>query len=658
MSKLVNRGDETERLLALRQLAILDTPREPRFDRIAQLAKAACNTQMAVVSLVDEHRQWFKAAEGLSDTETPREDAFCAHALGASDTLWVEDARQDPRFADNRLVVGDPFIRFYAGAPIRLSSGYIVGTVCVIDPAPRPYDAKIDQILTALAGLAADEMEAHASRATIDAFVDNAPISLLMTDLDLRIVRVSRTWSQLYGRPVEAVVGATLDEVFPGLAQGWASIFARVLAGASERGVNRSDLTSLGANRWFKWSAAPWRDAAGRIAGLLIASQDVTELEHARENAERASQAKSDFLANMSHEIRTPMNGVLGVVSALARTPLSPDQSAMVSLIERSGKALNTLLSDVLDVSRMEAGQLSLTPEPFDLALLVDDLADLFAPLAAEKALSLSMGPLSKPTWVLGDSVRLRQVLSNLVANGLKFTDHGGVEVEIAGPDADGRWRIVVRDTGIGFAADEGELLFDRFHQADASATRRFGGAGLGLSISRALARMMGGDLSAAGAPGRGASFFLDVVMPPTAPPAQAPDATDDAPVSMSILLAEDNPVNQQVVRLILDQIGADLTVVDDGQQALDAFRVGAFDLVLMDMQMPVMDGLTAVRAIRAFERESGRGRTAIKMLSANALDDHRRSALAAGADDHVAKPITAQALISAVISTFQDQSA
>lgn len=227
MNERISCTDEAERLHALRRLAILDTPRDPRFDRIAQLAKAACNTQMAVVSLVDEHRQWFKAAEGLTDSETPREDAFCAHALGSLATLWVEDARLDPRFADNRLVAGEPFIRFYAGAPIRLSSGYIVGTVCVIDPEPRPYDAKIDQILTALASLAADEMEAHASRATIDTFVVNAPISLLMTDLDLRILRVSQTWSGLYGRSAEAVVGATLDEVFPGLAQGWASVFAR-----------------------------------------------------------------------------------------------------------------------------------------------------------------------------------------------------------------------------------------------------------------------------------------------------------------------------------------------------------------------------------------------------------------------------------------------
>ncbi|WP_454718879.1 ATP-binding protein [Caulobacter segnis] len=655
MSTKAVRTDEASRLRALRRLAILDTPRDPRFDRIAQLAKAACATQMAVVSLVDEHRQWFKAAEGLTDTETPREDAFCAHALGSAATLWIEDARLDPRFAENRMVVGDPFIRFYAGAPIRLSSGYIVGTVCVIDGAPRAYDAKIDEILTALAGLAADEMEAHASRATIDAFVDNAPISLVMTDLDLRILRVSQTWSGLYGKAADEVTGATLDEVFPGLAQGWGSLFRRVLAGASERGISRSDLTSLGANRWFKWSAAPWRDAVGRIAGLLIASQDVTELEHARENAERASQAKSDFLANMSHEIRTPMNGVLGVVSALARTPLSPDQSAMVSLIERSGQALNTLLSDVLDVSRMEAGQLSLTPGPFDLALLLDDVAGLFAPLAKEKALDLTVTRLPQPTWVMGDSVRLRQILSNLLTNGLKFTDKGGVDVKAVGPDASGRLHFVVRDTGIGFTPVEAKLLFDRFHQVDASATRRFGGAGLGLAISRALARMMDGDLTAVGSPGDGSSFTLQVTMAPTAPLAPPAAAARETPC-VRVLLAEDNLVNQQVVRLILEQVGADLTVVENGQEALEAFQADSFDLVLMDMQMPVMDGLAAVRAIRAFEAEQRRPRTPIKTLSANALAEHHRAALAAGADDHVAKPITAESLIKAVVSIFDDE--
>ena len=644
--------DEAARLHALRDLSILDTPPDPRFDRIARLAKAACSTQMAVVSLVDEHRQWFKAAEGLTDTETPREDAFCAHALGSPAILWVEDASRDPRFADNRLVVGDPFIRFYAGAPIRLSSGYIVGTVCVIDGTPRSYDAKIDEILTALASLAADEMEAHASRATIDAFIDNAPISLVMTDMDLRILRVSQTWSGLYRKSARDVVGVPLGEVFPGLAHDWSQVFARVLAGAAERGVSRSDATSRGPGRWFKWSAAPWHDAVGRISGLLIASQDVTDLENAREAAERTSQAKSDFLANMSHEIRTPMNGVLGVVSALARTPLTPDQTAMVSLIERSGQALNTLLSDVLDVSRMEAGQLSLTSAPFDLALMMDDLADLFAPLAAEKSLTLSVGRLPKPTWVLGDSVRLRQVLSNLLTNGLKFTDQGGVEVETTGPDAAGLLRFVVRDTGIGFVSDQAEALFDRFHQADASATRRFGGAGLGLAISRDLARMMDGDLSAVGVPGVGASFTLHVIMPQTAQLAPVSAPALEVP-AIRVLLAEDNPVNQQVVRLILDQVGADLTVVENGHQALEAFKGDTFDLVLMDMQMPVMDGLAAVRAIRAFESEQARQRTPIKTLSANALEEHRQAALSAGADDHIAKPITAESLIHAVVAIF-----
>jgi CheY-like chemotaxis protein len=311
------------------------------------------------------------------------------------------------------------------------------------------------------------------------------------------------------------------------------------------------------------------------------------------------------------------------------------------------------LLSDVLDVSRMEAGQLSLTSAPFDLALMLDDLADLFAPLAAEKSLTLTVSRLAGPTWVLGDSVRLRQVLSNLLTNGLKFTDQGGVEVETTGPDAAGHLRFVVRDTGIGFAADQAEALFDRFHQVDASATRRFGGAGLGLSISRALARLMDGDLSAVGAPGAGASFALHVIMPPTTPlaPVSAPEL--EVP-SIRVLLAEDNPVNQQVVRLILDQVGADLTVVGNGREALEAFQADAFDLVLMDMQMPVMDGLAAVRAIRAYESEQQRQRTPIKTLSANALQEHRQAALAAGADDHVAKPITAERLINAVVSIFE----
>jgi CheY-like chemotaxis protein len=341
---------------------------------------------------------------------------------------------------------------------------------------------------------------------------------------------------------------------------------------------------------------------------------------------------------------------VIGVVGALARTPLSGEQHGLVRLIESSAQTLERLLTDVLDLARIEAGRFDIRAEPFEPAQTLRDIHALFEPRAREKGLvfELILGSGCADRRV-GDAGRLRQIAANLVSNALKFTEAGFVRLRA---DAgDGRLRLEVEDSGIGFPQAIAERLFERFQQADGSITRRYGGSGLGLAISRTLAEHMGGALTAASEPGRGSVFSLSLPLAlagdaPTAAAAPAPAAAERR---LRVLLAEDHPTTRKVVELILAAADVELTSVCDGGEAVAAAKAGDFDLVLMDMQMPVMDGLSATREIRAWERVSGRARTPILALTANALAEHARASRAAGADGHIAKPISAPALLDAI---------
>ncbi len=371
----------------------------------------------------------------------------------------------------------------------------------------------------------------------------------------------------------------------------------------------------------------------------------------AKERAEAADRVKGEFLANMNHELRTPLNGVLGSASVLVTTPLTPDQQRMVDLIQSSGQGLQRIVDGVLDLVELSAGEIRLVETPFDLG-------DVVAAVAAEarrgtgaKGLAFALhGDIAAGAWVKGDGRRVTQVLSSLLDNAVKFTDRGGVTLTVG--QSGGRWRFEVRDTGVGFDARDADALFHAFRQADGSMTRRFGGVGLGLSLARDLARAMGGEVDADGRVGEGACFTFTAPMacaeaPAVRPAPGAEAAGDEDYPPVRILLAEDNPANRAVVELILGAAGVDLVSVENGAEAVDAFAAQPFDLVLMDLQMPVMDGLTAIRLIR--EREPETARTPIIVLSANVQAEHLAASAAAGADLHLAKPIVAATLLGAL---------
>ncbi len=379
--------------------------------------------------------------------------------------------------------------------------------------------------------------------------------------------------------------------------------------------------------------------------------------------AAAANAAKSIFLATMSHEIRTPMNGVLGMAQAMSAGELPAVQRERLAVLQASGEALLDLLNDVLDVAKIEAGKLECEEIPFDLDSVLNGVSAAFQVQASRKSLTLevTVAESARGTY-RGDPMRLRQVLNNLISNALKFTDAGRVDVAVSREDE--VLEISVSDTGAGMPADRLHKLFGKFQQLDASTTRKHGGTGLGLAICRELCELMGGTIAAASVLGEGSTFTVALRLPrigaPSAPAAEAvePRQAMDAAAAPRILAAEDNPVNRLVLSTLLAQIGIEAVVVEDGAQALAAWRGADWDVVLMDVQMPVMDGVMAARTIRETERRQGLTRTPIIALTANAMAHQLAEYRAAGMDDCVAKPVRAEDLFSALDRVLGDNSA
>jgi signal transduction histidine kinase len=393
-----------------------------------------------------------------------------------------------------------------------------------------------------------------------------------------------------------------------------------------------------------------------RLINQLAENEQALDLSLAQ--AEASNAAKSQFLANMSHELRTPLNGIIALTELLERRQGDPTSRDMARTIVASGRTLEHVVNDILDVAKIEAGQLKFELAPFNLGEVLSNTVDLHRATAEAKGICLELLiPPAAAGVYEGDRTRIGQVVSNLVSNAVKFTHSGSVRVTVRR-----RSRglcIYVADTGIGFDHATADRLFQRFEQADVSTNRKYGGTGLGLSICRSLAEMMGGRIGGRSRPGAGSVFAVLLPLQRLSEAAPVHASADDAgplaaavdsPVErLRVLFADDHPVNRQVVALILEPLGIDLTEVEDGALAVEAYTNGTFDLVLMDVQMPVMDGLAATQAIRDIERSTGRPRTPIVSITANAMPEDVRRSLEAGSDAHLAKPIRPDKLIDAV---------
>jgi signal transduction histidine kinase/ActR/RegA family two-component response regulator len=534
----------------------------------------------------------------------------------------------------------------------------------------RPWPQRLSRRLTAwlnpanAAAVKVAEQQAHRAEMRLREAINVLPEGLVFLDPEGRYVLWNEKYAEIYHRSADLFrEGVKLaDTLKVGVARGdypeavgreeaWLADRMALLDNPGQRHQQR-----LADGRWVMIEER--RTSDGGTIGLRV---DITEMKEQAEalrlalnRAEAGSRAKSEFLANLSHEIRTPLNGVLGLTEALARTEMDAGQHEILDAVIASAATLDNILADLLDFSRLEAGRLAINEAPFDLAELVAQAVRPFTAAAEAKGLTLAV-KLDDPTLapVIGDPTRLQQILTNLLSNAIKFTGEGEVGLTIGRARRGDRFIFEVRDTGIGFEPAEAERLFNRFEQADGSITRRFGGTGLGLAICRQLAELMGGEISAAGRPGRGACFTLILPLSPATAPEGRADAVGPALATerrLRVLVADDNATNRKVAELVLDAIGAEVLSVDDGQQAVAAVERESFDLVLMDVQMPVMDGLSATRAIRAREAELGLPRLPIVVLSANVMREHVKASAAAGADAHIGKPVRAEILIKTVL--------
>lgn len=525
--------NEAARIEKLRYYEILDTEAEEMFDDLTKLAAHILDVPICALSLIDEHRQWFKSIVGLEDTETTREISFCQYTIMENDLFEVADATKDYRFIDSPLVTENPALRFYSGVPLRDDDGDSIGSFCVLDTKPRTFTQEQQMTLK------------------------------LISNTVMRLIQLRREKIEV----------------------------------------------------------------------------------------EKLTAVKDEFISNMSHEIRTPLNAIIGFNDLLSKTPLNEEQSNFLKTINIATHNLKNIINDVLDVSKLEGNKIQLEEKSISIKDLVEHCIKLQSPNAKAKNLKLlSSLDHELPTYVLGDETRIVQILNNLISNALKFTENGTVEVRVMveskGVDAT-TILFEVKDTGIGIPPKKKQRIFDRFEQAETSTTRLYGGTGLGLNIVKQLVGLHGSEVQLESEQGKGSCFSFALkfeecsdCQPKLATKIAA--TRDDLFKGQNILVVEDNFHNQLLAKSYFKRWGAEISIAENGEIAVQTLLKSDFDLILMDLQMPVMNGFIATEKIRSELKLD----IPIIGCSASFETSEKKKCFAAGMNDYITKPYSEEDLI------------
>ncbi|MDP9067243.1 MAG: PAS domain S-box protein [Actinomycetota bacterium] len=678
--------EETKRLQALRSYQVLDSETESSFDRIAQTAARIFRTPMAFLSLVDENRQWFKSCVGYAADETSRDVSFCSHALSSDDVMVIPDAAADSRFAANPLVTGEPFIRFYAGAPLVTPSGERLGTLCIVDRSPRdPLDPQAQRILKELADLVMDLLEARKAgierqaaltkaddaNRLLAAAVESSIDAILTKDREGIVTSWNRAAESLYGYSAAEIVGRPVTMLVPeDLAGEERKILDLILRGDSIDHYETRRVGKGGRILDISLSVSPIRSQQGEILGAASIQRDIgpekrirqalekseTALRAQTQAAERANLAKSEFLSRMSHELRTPLNAILGFGQLLEMDDLTEDQAENVAEMIRGGKHLLELINEVLDISRIETGRLALSLEPVPLAYVIDEATRLVRPLAAQRGIALTVELPDPELHVMADQQRLKQILINLLSNAIKYNRDNGAVTVSASPRGDGRIGVSVADTGSGIRPDLVEAIFTPFERLGAEATS-IEGTGLGLAIGRRLTEAMGGSLGVESVVGSGSTFTLELHVGLDAGSATVSELpAPQLQPECVILYVEDNVSNLRLVERIIGRAeNLRVTSCTTGSEAIDVAARERPHLVLLDLNLPDMPGHEVLHRLQLDPLTAD---IPVVVLSADATQGQIRRLLHSGARAYLTKPFDVVAFNEVIEDLLTEQGA
>ena len=681
---------ELERLNALFQYNILDTSSEEEFDNIAKIASYICKTPIAFIAFIDDRRQWFKSTFGIDITEVDRSITVCQNTISGNSINEIPDLLENEHFKDHVKIKGENGYRYYAGAPLKTPEGFNIGTLCVLDRCPRHLSEDQKMALTTLAQQVINQLELKKKNLTLQSEVeklskraldnitnelnsyklaldetsaviitDHKGIIHFVNDATCRLTRYSK--QELIGNDYRIINSDFKSDAF------FEKFWKRITAGKIWKNQVQNKAKD-GTFYWADTTIVPFITENGKPFKFVGILRDITEnkkveieLIKAKNIAEKAVHAKDNFLANMSHEIRTPMNAIIGFTDLLAQTNLNSQQREYVNNVQTAGENLLLIINDILDLSKIESGKLGIEAHPFNLKHTLKHVYDLLKVKAKEKELdfNLFLDP-ELPEHVIGDNGRINQILVNLAGNAIKFTEKGEVTISVkltSETDKDATIRFSVRDTGIGISQSNLSIIFDRFTQAEESTTRRFGGTGLGLNIVKQLIELQQGRIEVKSEEGRGSDFFFSLTFP-KATGIHSREHQKQVPKcqhlgKLNILLCEDNDLNQRLAKNILELFGFDLTIANNGQEGIDQFLKKEFDLILMDLQMPVMDGYQTTTHIR----QTLHSDIPIIAMTAHSLVGEQEKCFELGMNGYVAKPFKQEQLLTAIETVLSGRS-